>query len=89
MKSLPRTIIFPAVLGALMFSGTSMSSAQTTQDSGQISELLSEAKGHELRNCPRYVREWVNREIATKTSIRRNPVTDDSPDTQVCLELQK
>lgn len=46
---------------------------------------LSEAKGHELRNCPRYVREWVNREIAT-TSIRRNPVTDDSPDTQVCLE---
>lgn len=48
MKSLPRTIIFPAVLGTLMFSGTSMSSAQTTQDSGRITELLSEAKGHAL-----------------------------------------
>jgi hypothetical protein len=46
MKSLP--IIVPAVLGMLMFTGTSMSSAQTTQDSGRIRELLSEAKVHAL-----------------------------------------
>lgn len=48
MKSLPQTIIFPAVLGLLMFSGTSMSSAQTTQNSERISQLLSEAKSHAL-----------------------------------------
>lgn len=48
MKSLPQTIILPAVLGLLMFSGTSMSSAQTTQNSERISQLLSEAKNHAL-----------------------------------------
>jgi hypothetical protein len=48
MKSLPQTIIFPAVLGLLMFSETSMSSAQTTQNSERISQLLSEAKNHAL-----------------------------------------
>jgi hypothetical protein len=49
MKSLPQIIIFPAVLGMLMFSGTSMSSAQNNQDSERIRELLSEAKGHALK----------------------------------------
>jgi hypothetical protein len=48
MKSVPQTIIFPAVLGLLMFSGTLMSKAQTTQDSERIRELLSDAKGHAL-----------------------------------------
>lgn len=48
MKSLPQTIIFPAVLGLFMFSGTSMSSAQTMQNSERISQLLSEAKNHAL-----------------------------------------
>lgn len=48
MKALPQSIIFPAVLGLLMFSATSISSAQPIQDSERIRELLSEAKGHAL-----------------------------------------
>jgi hypothetical protein len=47
MKSLPRTIVLPIVMGLVMFSGTSRSSAQS-QDSEQISQLLVEAKSHAL-----------------------------------------
>jgi len=47
MKLLPRTLVFPIVMGLVMFSGTSRSSAQT-QDSEQISQLLVEAKSHAL-----------------------------------------
>ena len=32
---------------------------------------LSEANGTELRNCPRYIREWVTRERAEAHGARR------------------
>jgi hypothetical protein len=47
MKSLPHTIVFPIVVGLVMFCGTSRGSAQT-RDSEQISQLLTEAKTHAL-----------------------------------------
>jgi hypothetical protein len=78
MKSLPRTIIFPAVLGTLMFCGTAMSSAQTTQDSGQISELLSEARGHAIA---------AENEAATLDAYTRSRLNWRSHGTQ--LEVMK
>ncbi len=47
MKSIPLTIVLPIVMGLVMFSGTSRSSAQSP-DSEQISQLLVEAKSHAL-----------------------------------------
>ena len=47
MKSLPRILIFPLVLALMVFAGIQRSSAET-RDSDQISQLLTQAKGHAI-----------------------------------------
>jgi hypothetical protein len=36
---------------------------------------ISEGRGIELRNCPRYIREWVDRERAANTEDSSEPRT--------------
>lgn len=47
MKSIPRILIFPLVLALMVFAGIQRSSAET-RDSDQISQLLTQAKGHAI-----------------------------------------
>jgi hypothetical protein len=50
-------------------------------DRGAIGLLaLRESSGTEIRNCPAYIREWVNREIADRHATEQRTGRKDGPD---------